>query len=147
MPPALLQPGGRLALAIYNEVEHPLGGSRQWRAIKRFYNRAPPALRALLEQAYIAQRALRDLAALRDPRRRWRVRGRGMRYRHDVRDWLGGLPYEYATAGALFAYVHGKFGFELCYLATADGHQCNELTFRRPPRRPSVLALPLQNDG
>jgi len=130
---ALLQPGGRLALAIYNEVDRWLGGSRQWRAIKRFYNRSPPALRTLLEQAYIAQRFLRDLAVLRDPRLRWRARGRGMRYRHDVRDWVGGLPYEYATAGALFEYVHGKFGLELCYLWTGDGHQCNELTFRRRP--------------
>jgi 2-polyprenyl-6-hydroxyphenyl methylase/3-demethylubiquinone-9 3-methyltransferase len=131
-----LAPSGRLAIAIYNEVNSPFGGSRQWWVIKRWYNRAPPALRLLLEQAYMAQRALRDLVVLRDPRRRWRDddRPRGMRYRHDVRDWLGGFPYEYASAAAVLEYVRGKFGFGLCYLATRSGHQCNELTFRRPSR-------------
>ena len=51
---------------------------------------------------------------------------------HDVRDWVGGFPYEYATAGEVFTYLHGKHGLELVYLNTHDGHGCNEFTFRRP---------------
>jgi len=50
----------------------------------------------------------------------------------DVRDWVGGFPYEYATAGEVFAHLHGTHGLELVYLNTHDGHVCNEFTFRRP---------------
>ena len=127
---ALVRPGGLLAIAIYNEVDGILGSSRQWWYLKRLYNRAPTAARWLLEGVMMAQRGMRDVAVLRDPRRRWSDRPRGMRYHHDVRDWLGGFPYEYATPGAVFAHVHRR-GFELRYLNTGVGHCCNELTFRR----------------
>ncbi len=55
-----------------------------------------------------------------------------MDFLHDVRDWVGGFPYEYATAGEIFSYLHGKFDLELDYLNSHDGHGCNEFTFRRP---------------
>jgi 2-polyprenyl-6-hydroxyphenyl methylase/3-demethylubiquinone-9 3-methyltransferase len=55
-----------------------------------------------------------------------------MDFRHDVRDWLGGFPYEYATAGELFEYVHRKWGFRLERLRTGDGNICNEFLFLRP---------------
>ena len=60
--------------------------------------------------------------------------GRGMDFWHDVRDWVGGFPYEYATAGEVFTYMRDRHGFELIYLDTHDGHVCNEFTFRRPKR-------------
>lgn len=127
----LVRPGGLLAIAVYNDVTRAIGSSRQWWHVKRFYNRAPAVVQRVLELAVIAERTVRDLAVLRDPRRRWRRRERGMRYRHDVRDWLGGFPYEYASPGRVFAYVHDTCGLELCYLATGEGHVCNEFTFRR----------------
>lgn len=129
---SLVRRGGLLALAIYNQVDRAVGSSRQWWHVKRVYNRAPPAVQWLLEGLLMAERALRDAAVLRDPRRRWTERARGMRYRHDVRDWLGGFPYEYASAGSVFAHVHHRHGFELRYLSAGAGHCCNELTFRRP---------------
>ena len=58
--------------------------------------------------------------------------GRGMEFWHDAADWMGGFPYEYATAGAIFNYLHDTFGLELEYLRTSDGHGCNEFLFRRP---------------
>jgi len=36
--------------------------------------------------------------------------GRGMDFWHDVRDWVGGFPYEYATAGEVFSYLHHRHG-------------------------------------
>jgi hypothetical protein len=60
--------------------------------------------------------------------------GRGMDFRHNVRDWVGGFPYEYATAGEVFSYLHKKFGPQLRYLHTHEGHACNEFTFARPRR-------------
>lgn len=127
----LLRPSAALAISIYNEVASVVGGSAQWWRIKRFYNRAPPTVRLLMEYAYLAQRAARDLGVGRNPLLRARERARGMSYRHDVRDWLGGFPYEYASAGAVFNHIHTKHGLELVYLNTGDGHVCNELTFRR----------------
>ncbi len=56
-----------------------------------------------------------------------------MSFWYDVRDWVGGFPYEFATAGEVFNYVHAKHSLELVYLNTHDGHGCNEFTFRRPP--------------
>lgn len=130
----LLEPAGTLVLAIYNHVQRRFGSSAQWWQIKRWYNRAPPAARRLMEYAYLARIAARDLVALRAPLASARV-GRGMDLRHDVRDWLGGFPYEYASAGAVFDYVHGRLGFELRYLNTNSGHGCNEFTFQRPSAR------------
>jgi len=130
-----MQPHGVFALAIYNNVESWLGGSAQWWRIKRLYNQAPQPLRRLMEEAYVAQFIARHLLTLRNPFSKMRGYGehgaRGMDFRHDVRDWLGGFPYEYATAGEVFNYVHSKHGLELIYLNTHDGHLCNEFTFRR----------------
>jgi 2-polyprenyl-6-hydroxyphenyl methylase/3-demethylubiquinone-9 3-methyltransferase len=89
--------------------------------------------REAMEHAYIAQQVLRDLLALRSPLRKLRTASsaRGMDFRHDVRDWLGGFPFEYATPGAVFRHVREKNGFELSYLDAVEGHGCNELAFRR----------------
>ncbi len=57
---------------------------------------------------------------------------RGRDFWHNLRDWLGGFPYEYATAGEVFNYLHDKFNLQLEYLNTHDRHGCNEFTFRRP---------------
>jgi SAM-dependent methyltransferase len=130
-----VKPGGILSIAIYNNVEQRLGGSKMWWHIKRTYNRAPTPVRRAMEYAWIAKFVLRQVATLRNPVAAIRdystTAGRGMDFFHDLRDWLGGFPYEYATAGELFNHLHGKFGLQLEYLNTHDGHGCNELTLRR----------------
>jgi 2-polyprenyl-6-hydroxyphenyl methylase/3-demethylubiquinone-9 3-methyltransferase len=135
---ALVPPGGVLAVSIYNNVHQRLGGSAMWWHVKRFYNSAPGFVRTWMEAIYIAYSLTRQILALRNPlnivRNHGRQAGRGMSFIHDIRDWLGGFPYEYATAGEVFRYVHRKFHYELIYLNTMDGHGCNELTFRRPDR-------------
>lgn len=132
----LVKPGGLLVLAIYNNVERRLGGSRMWWHIKRLYNRAPPAVRRAMEYAFLLQLVARHLGGLRDPRTFMRMnRGRrGMSLRHNIRDWLGGYPYEYATAGTVFNHMRRQHGLELAYLNTHDGIGCNEFTFRASAR-------------
>jgi 2-polyprenyl-6-hydroxyphenyl methylase/3-demethylubiquinone-9 3-methyltransferase len=39
--------------------------------------------------------------------------GRGMSWRHDAIDWLGGYPYEAATPGEILEFVRRKFNFIL----------------------------------
>jgi len=132
----LVKPGGLLAIAVYNRVERRLGGSAMWWRIKRLYNQVPRPLQAAMVGAYGGSILLRKLLTLQNPVRFLRTYGhdgggRGMDFWHDVRDWVGGFPYEYATAGEVFAYLHDRHGMELVYLNTHDGHVCNEFTFRR----------------
>jgi len=133
----LVKPGGLLALAIYNNVERRIGGSAHWWRIKRRYNRSSQPLQRLMEYAYVLRFGIGQLVTGRNPVaaiRRYDGAGRGMDFWHDVRDWLGGFPYEYATAGDVFNYVHATHGLDLVYLNTHDGHGCNECTFGCPGR-------------
>ena len=129
-------PGGRFAISIYNRVERKPDSSAMWWKIKRLYNRSPGFVRGLMETAYMANHAATRLITLRNPFSAYTDQAgagrRGMDFRHDVKDWLGGFPYEYASAGELFEYVHRKHGFHLERLRTGDGNICNEFLFVRP---------------
>ena len=132
---AKVQPGGRFALAIYNKVRSPLMSSAHWHRVKQFYNQAAPPARRTMELGYATAFLAVDAARWHNPlttiRRYNSDDGRGMDFWHDVRDWLGGFPYEYASAGEVFMFLHQQFGFELTYLNTSYGVGCNEFTFRR----------------
>ena len=133
---AKVAPGGRFAISIYNKVERKPDSSAMWWRIKRFYNRSPGFVRGLMETAYLTNHAVTRLVTLRNPFRAYTEQAgdgrRGMDFRHDVRDWLGGFPYEYATAGELFEYVRRKHGFQLERLRSGEGNACNEFLFVRP---------------
>ncbi len=139
--------GGRFAISIYNRVERFPDSSKMWWHIKRAYTRSPMAVRRLMEAVYIGNFALTRLLTLRNPLAPMLDQEgegrRGMDFVHDVRDWLGGFPYEYATSGEVFGHVHAHAGFELERLINWEGNACNELLFRRPsldggPRGESV---------
>jgi 2-polyprenyl-6-hydroxyphenyl methylase/3-demethylubiquinone-9 3-methyltransferase len=124
---------GRLLLSIYND-QH--GTSRRWRAVKRAYNRLPPALRFLvLGPAFLrlwGPTTFVDMARLR-PFRTWRRyrQERGMSPWRDVVDWVGGYPFEVATPEAVFEFYRDR-GFSLEHLVTrGGGHGCNEFVFRQ----------------
>ena len=129
-------PGGRFAISIYNRVDRFPDSSRMWWHIKRFYTSSPGAVRRLMEGAYLANFALNRLVTLRNPLKPILdgegAGRRGMDFMHDVRDWLGGFPYEYATSGEVFGHVHRTAGYELVKLVNWEGNACNELLFRRP---------------
>ncbi|HSQ62775.1 MAG TPA: methyltransferase domain-containing protein [Polyangiaceae bacterium] len=127
-------PRGRLALAIYNRVRGHLGtlDSRSWHAIKRAYARGGPARRGAMLAAYVAWRSAVALTKLEHPLSEMRERkARGMDYFVDARDWLGGFPYEYASAREVVDFVaaHGLFP-ERVFEVSPDGWGCNELVFR-----------------
>ncbi|NOT34225.1 MAG: class I SAM-dependent methyltransferase [Candidatus Eisenbacteria bacterium] len=129
-------PGGRFAISIYNKVERFPDSSRMWWHLKRTYTRGPAVVRRLMEAGYVANFVLTRLVTLRNPISPFLDREgagrRGMEFMHDVRDWLGGFPYEYATSGEIFQHVHSRAGFELERLVNWEGNACNELLFRRP---------------
>ncbi|MBI4614658.1 MAG: class I SAM-dependent methyltransferase [Planctomycetes bacterium] len=132
----LVRPGGKFHLAIYNDQG---GVSRRWRTLKRFYNRAPRPVRWALVLAvgvwWELRAALARLARFENPLpfRDWaaKKKSRGMSVWHDLVDWVGGYPFEFARPEEVFDFLRAR-GFTLVRLRTTLGHGTNEFVFRRP---------------
>lgn len=129
-------PAGRLFIAIYNDTGTQ---SRRWRLIKRTYNELPRLARTPFAIAVTLPRELRTLAgaSLRgrpgEYLRSWLAYRdlRGMNKWHDVLDWVGGYPYEYATPDELFEFYRAR-GFGLAKMKCGGvGLGCNEMVFQR----------------
>ncbi|WP_432837667.1 class I SAM-dependent methyltransferase [Dactylosporangium sp. CA-092794] len=131
---ALVAPGGRLFVSIYNDQGF---ASRNWRRVKRTYNRSGKAGRMLLvtlSGLYLSRhRPLWALIRAVRPGRRTAPapRRRGMSRRHDLVDWVGGYPFEVARPEEVFRFITGR-GFVLRHLTTCGGGiGCNEYVFER----------------
>jgi SAM-dependent methyltransferase len=127
--------GGRLFMAIYNDDG---ASSRRWQRRKRRFNRLPAVLRAPYAVAVWAPFELLTLAAaLRRGRVRayvdlWRhyKQSRGMSRWHDIRDWLGGYPFEFASMDALVTFLQ-RANFKPLKLVPSPGHGCHQLVLER----------------
>lgn len=129
--PSLVKPGGLLHLAIYNDQGM---ASRLWRIVKYCYNVLPGGLRwILLLSSFVYLRSKNLLArllsgALFKPQPKT---GRGMSAWTDLKDWVGGYPFEVAKPEFVFE-TFKKHGFQLLKLRTCGGGLgCNEFVFRR----------------
>jgi 2-polyprenyl-6-hydroxyphenyl methylase/3-demethylubiquinone-9 3-methyltransferase len=100
----LVSPGGKLFVALYNDQGLR---SHAWRWIKRTYNRWPilrPAI-VLFFAPYFFLRKLVGNAVIH--RANWfrelgpKASSRGMSFWHDLIDWLGGYPFEFAKPGEI----------------------------------------------
>jgi 2-polyprenyl-6-hydroxyphenyl methylase/3-demethylubiquinone-9 3-methyltransferase len=129
-------PSGKLFIAIYNDTGSQ---SRRWEWIKRTYNGLPIAARKPFAVAVtIPNEAKAALsAALRgrpgDYVRSWTnySRRRGMSKWHDIVDWVGGYPYEFATPDQIFDFYKAR-GFALTKMKCGVvGLGCNEFVFER----------------
>ncbi len=56
--------------------------------------------------------------------------GRGMSWLHDVIDWVGGYPYEYASIGDI-AEFYRRDGFEPVKIRENSSFGCHQLVFKR----------------
>lgn len=134
---AAVDEGGTLFISIYND-QGP--ASRRWHRIKRTYNRSGQAGRTALIAAvggyFVARKILKELLGGRipSPQRisdQKRDRDRGMSIWYDVRDWVGGFPFEVAKPEEIVAFLRDR-GFLLIRLRTVGGrHGCNEYVFQR----------------
>ncbi len=109
-----------------------------WRIEKRIYAKSPRTYQRVVEslmKSLIWLRRLpggRNSIAITDHRHL----SRGMDSEHDMRDWLGGYPYESASASEIAEYV-GKRGFVLERSFSTKpnigvfGSGCAEYVFRR----------------
>jgi 2-polyprenyl-3-methyl-5-hydroxy-6-metoxy-1,4-benzoquinol methylase len=108
-------------LALYTTT--PASG--YWLEVKKRYNRASPARKRWMEWRYVLHHAvLPDLRQLRDPTRRMREyrKSRGMSFMTDVRDWLGGYPYEDAKIEEVVRFCRSSLGLELVDIATGEAN-------------------------
>jgi len=119
-----VKPGGIYILSIYNKhFTSPL-----WRVIKRLYNISPRLIKLCMEYFFAALAAIVKFAATRqNPFKK----ERGMDFFCDIVDWLGGIPYEYASPDEVIAFLEQK-GFKLEKKIPAKGWTgCNEFVFAR----------------
>lgn len=103
-------PAGLFYIALYEKTTE----SPYWIDVKRRYNAASPARRHLMELSYVYRTflrtkspsiLLRNLRYIRDYRA-----SRGMAFWTDVRDWLGGWPYEPATPAEVTGFCEKTLG-------------------------------------
>lgn len=129
-------PGGRLFVAIYNDTGTQ---SRRWHWIKKTYNGLPRLARKPFAVAVTAPAELKALAGATARRRpgdyvrSWTEyrRRRGMNKWHDILDWVGGYPYEFATPDQIFDFYRER-GFALTKMKCGGvGLGCNEFVFER----------------
>jgi len=93
----LVKPEGLYYLALYNKASG-LAGSSAWLRIKRLYNLSPSIGKRMLEVSYTSALTLGMALMTRDRVGRIeRTAGRGMYWKTDAIDWLGGYPYEFAA--------------------------------------------------
>jgi SAM-dependent methyltransferase len=118
----LCSPGGQFALAIYNRTRL----SAFWLAAKRTYAQAPSAVGLGMAAALSGGRSVLRITRGKHPFRS----DRGMSVWYDAVDWLGGLPYECATADEVVRFVEG-LGFSHLRSNLTRRSGCNEFTFER----------------
>ena len=125
---------GKLFIAIYNDTGTQ---SRRWHAIKRIYNELPRFARIPFAVAVTLPGELKALAGatlrLRPGEylRGWAEyrRLRGMSRWHDILDWVGGYPYEFATPDQIFEFYRRR-GFILANMKCGGvGLGCNQFVF------------------
>ena len=57
---------------------------------------------------------------------------RGMDWKTDITDWLGGYPYEFATVEEVFKFIRANFpDFNLVNIKTTNGSGNNWYLFKR----------------
>lgn len=129
----LVKSDGCFYLAIYNHNgTNAHGSSTFWLRTKAVYNNSPAWVKYLMQLVYSAYLILGLTASGHNP---WRYiknysSARGMSWHHDVQDWLGGYPYEYATPAELVA-SFAERGFTLTNSQlVSQTIGCNEYLFR-----------------
>ena len=124
---ALVRPGGQFFISLY------ASGPRYEAdlALKRKYNAASETGKRMMEWRWIANVMLGRLLRGRNPFAWNEKYVRGMNVFHDLRDWLGGLPYEVASEDEVVVFLR-KRGFVLERIRVNGEGSCNIYVFSVP---------------
>lgn len=119
-------------LAIYNRFQMSFKGgtSKFWYFIKQLYNKSSIIIKKIIEYTLAGYMITMMLLRFQNPF--FEIRNyksnRGMSWYHDIVDWVGGYPYEYAGPDEIINYF-GKRGFLCKKLIFRNGIGCNEFLF------------------
>ena len=135
----LVSKNGLLYIAIYNKAD-TLGfdsdgrfcSSSFWEKEKRLYSSLPLFFQNLIDSFTMMILVLLYILTLNNPIKKIcsHKELRGMSWRVDIKDWLGGYPYEYASVSEVFLFLK-KHGFSLENLRCTNGLLNNEYLFKR----------------
>jgi len=107
----LVNPGGYLFIMLYRDAFlAPL-----WKRVKHFYTRMPRFVQSLMCGAFAGLLICGAILKGKNPLRTIREygkNGRGMSWYVDVTDWVGGYPFEYASAEQTIRFLQER-GFEI----------------------------------
>lgn len=129
----LVKPGGQFAIAIYAKTAM----DTPWKIEKRFYKNAPKVIQWAMRQSFTAALVAAKIARGKNPISIFRdPLTRGMNMSHDLHDWMGGYPYETATAEELDTRITAMGfilirSFPIAGKLGLFGSGCHELVFRR----------------
>ena len=120
----LVADGGYFVCSIYNAH----WSSPIWKVIKWSYNKLPrPGRQIAVGLFYPVIFIAKWIVTGRNPRKK----DRGMDFLHDVVDWVGGYPYEYAGCEEIRDFVC-QLGFDCLKIRPAQVPTgCNEFVFRK----------------
>jgi SAM-dependent methyltransferase len=130
---AMVAPDGLLVIALYRKTHT----DAFWKWEKRLYAHATPAVQKFIQTLYIAAFRLAMIAtrkSFRDHVANYQS-VRGMDFQHDIHDWLGGYPYETASASEVDARLAGLgFKAERVFARPISvglfGSGCDEFVYR-----------------
>ncbi len=135
---ALVRPGGYYYIALYNKILSRNGSASRihdfWIGIKRLYNSSPTLAAYVLEPLAMSAYIAMLVARLENPVTHIRnyKSHRGMSWKTDATDWLGGYPYEFATVEEIFKFVRSEYpDFNLTNLKVTSGRGLNWYLFQR----------------
>ncbi|MBN1868979.1 MAG: methyltransferase domain-containing protein [Candidatus Omnitrophica bacterium] len=121
---SLVKKNGLLIISVYNR--HFTSGF--WLNVKRLYNTGPKILKITL---FYCVYILKFLGVAITQGKNPLGKDRGMKFYYDVRDWVGGYPYEYASVDEVVQYFKNKDFETIKINKTAGFTGCNEFVFRR----------------
>lgn len=123
----LMAEDGLFYIALYQTTKK----SAHWIRVKKKYQQASPAAQKRMVQYRVFRKMIwPSLKRLQDPRKKLREyeKSRGMEYVTDVRDWLGGWPYEDARPDEVVRFGR-DLNLALINLDTTEGNA--EYLFKR----------------
>ena len=127
---------GILFVAIYNDTGSQ---SKRWHWVKKTYCKLPGPVKPIFAAMSVAPEELKKAISSTlsgrpfDYIRSWRnySNERGMNRWNDIIDWVGGYPYQVATADQIFDFFRSR-NFYLKKLKTGGvGLGCNEFVFQK----------------
>ncbi len=134
---ALVKPGGYYYIAIYNKILARNGSTSWihpfWIKIKTIYNSNPVIGKFVFQPLAMAAYLAIVMARLENPATHIKnyKSHRGMSWKTDATDWLGGYPYEFATVEEIFKFIKGNFpDLNLTNIKVTSGRGLNWYLFR-----------------